>query len=110
MTPSRPLGLGIWFLNYALAVEATNREQLLEVLARVENQLSRVRGCDPNAPRSCDLDLIASIANNRIYLERDIADDIYRNPRDNLHILLPLADLAYKLDIHFESLHAPQMR
>ena len=81
------------FLNAAVLVETELEAAWLkrEVLARIEDELGRVRSADKNAPRTIDLDI--SLWNEEILDlgSRHIPDpEIVRYP----HIARPLADLA----------------
>jgi 2-amino-4-hydroxy-6-hydroxymethyldihydropteridine diphosphokinase len=81
------------FFNAAVALETALQPAELkqQVLARIEQQLGRLRSADPNAPRTIDVDI--SLFDDAILDlgKRHIPDpEIVRFP----HIAVPLADLA----------------
>ncbi len=81
------------FLNGALLVETSlsPHELRWQVLRPIEATLGRVRGEDPNAPRTVDLDLV--LYEDRVCAEPDLelpAPDLLRYA----HVALPLADLV----------------
>ncbi|RMF26441.1 MAG: 2-amino-4-hydroxy-6-hydroxymethyldihydropteridine diphosphokinase [Chloroflexi bacterium] len=81
------------FLNGALLLETSlsPRDLRQQVLRPIEAALGRVRGEDPNAPRTIDLDLV--LYEGWVCAEPDLelpAPDVLRYA----HVALPLADLV----------------
>jgi 2-amino-4-hydroxy-6-hydroxymethyldihydropteridine diphosphokinase len=72
-----PVGTdGPWFVNGAVRVSGISRAALGPLLKRIEAAHGRMRGPDPNAPRTLDLDIVDTAS----------APDV-------AHVLVPAAEL-----------------
>jgi 2-amino-4-hydroxy-6-hydroxymethyldihydropteridine diphosphokinase len=84
------------FLNAVVAIETERLpEDLLQLCRQIEQQFGRVR-CEPNAPRTLDLDIL-------LHGERVINTPELIVPHPRLHerafVLVPLAELATRLGV-----------
>lgn len=80
-----------WFVNGVVAVDADSPSvaSTRDLLRRVEGELGRRRGADPDAPRTIDLDLLL--------FEGELPVD--RHIRERAFIAWPLAELAPQLEV-----------
>ena len=83
------------FLNAAVRIETTLPPNTLkyEILRPLENELGRVRGVDPNSPRTIDIDIAA--VEDLVLTEDDIGFEL-PDPAitEHAHLALPLRDAA----------------
>ena len=83
------------FLNAAVRIETTLAPRALkyEVLRPLEIELGRVRGVDPNSPRTIDIDIAA--VEDLVLTEDDIGFEL-PDPAitEHAHLALPLRDAA----------------